>query len=668
MAALKYKEEHNKVGYLLKPTGSDDYHQIIDFLSAFHIRYALTTNPIIFDSLVKQFWSMATLRAPELGPPAILATIDKTPYTITEELVRIRLQLANDGGIVDLPIPKIYSEMDNLGYVTKGKLTFFKNKFSPQWRFLVHTLLYCLSTNSGSWDQFGSLIDIALIYLSDGRHFNWSNYIFRGMHDHNSNPHETAADSLPTREDAPLGGGFHTSPPRSSQASSTCQPSGGKEDPITLTALSSVVLTLVQKVRSLKAKLHDHKRLFKDVIGNPCAPTAVLPGASDVPLATFAIPLGASDAPTGASTVLLGTSIVPAAASAVPADSLNVPVVPADSPNVPAGVSSKGKSLMVEEDIPIKARTFRQMEEDRLGEEAAKRLHAEEMAQMERERAEAQRKRQQEERQNRPMTLAQQKAYMRQYVKNQSNVIYNTGLTMAYVKSFTDEQLKQEFEKIRKVQSHSQIQAFSRTLKRPGPVLEEPISKRPKSPEAPTSSMPEVPISPAVTSPPSSRTRRKSFGQKHMYKPKSTLLKLDLDAPDQTFLKVVVNEDSDDEVWSVVVGWEDLMKLYGLVVQYYETHPIAGAGLLFWGDLQVLFNSQAGGKGSCVWQNQHMWEIRSWRLYTLSNVHVLETDSCEVLSMFTDVSYPLSVELIERMLMHKLEIDSDFVVAQASSV
>nr|GFC24529.1 hypothetical protein [Tanacetum cinerariifolium]GFD59046.1 hypothetical protein [Tanacetum cinerariifolium] len=37
MAALRYKDEHNKVGYLLKPTGSDDYHHIIDFLKAFHV-------------------------------------------------------------------------------------------------------------------------------------------------------------------------------------------------------------------------------------------------------------------------------------------------------------------------------------------------------------------------------------------------------------------------------------------------------------------------------------------------------------------------------------------------------------------------------------------------------------------------------------------------------
>ncbi|GJR88430.1 hypothetical protein Tco_0212441 [Tanacetum coccineum] len=151
MAALRYRDEHNKVGYLQKPKGSDDYHQILDFLGASHIRYALTHDPIIFDSLVKQFWSTATLRSPELGPPAILATIDKTPYTITEESVRSQLQLADDGGIDDLPIVEIYSGMDNLG------------------------------TKSGSWDQFGSSIAVALICLSDGRRFNWSSYIFKGM-------------------------------------------------------------------------------------------------------------------------------------------------------------------------------------------------------------------------------------------------------------------------------------------------------------------------------------------------------------------------------------------------------------------------------------------------------------------------------------------------------
>ncbi|GKB68521.1 putative ribonuclease H-like domain-containing protein [Tanacetum coccineum] len=55
------------------------------------VKYALTHDPIIYDSLVKQFWSTASLRASKEGPPAILATIDRTPYTITESLVRSKL-------------------------------------------------------------------------------------------------------------------------------------------------------------------------------------------------------------------------------------------------------------------------------------------------------------------------------------------------------------------------------------------------------------------------------------------------------------------------------------------------------------------------------------------------------------------------------------------------
>nr|GEX49931.1 JmjC domain-containing protein [Tanacetum cinerariifolium] len=346
-------------------------------------------------------------------------------------------------------------------------------------------------------------------------------------HDHRSDQHEAAAGSFPFRVDAPLGGDFHPSPPRSSHALLTGQPSGGEKDPITLTALSSVVSTLMQKVHLLEAELHDHKKLFKDVVGKlvkkvktlevklktkkrkmvvsdfdqddgttqnvdlyalGALANAALAADSDIPSCnTLQFPANSPQ--------FLAASpyAPPAGPTAVPADSPKVPVVvPADSPNVPAGVSSKGKSLMGEEDIPVKAKTFRQMEEDRLGEEAAKRLHEEEMAKIERKRAKAQRKRQQEvlessmfyneadwlnirsqvkanaslsktllgddvsednfparmaalikkkrqalaeqlfkERQNRPMTPAQQKAYMRQYVKNQSSAIYYTGWTMA---------------------------------------------------------------------------------------------------------------------------------------------------------------------------------------------------------------------------------------------
>ncbi|GKG40662.1 hypothetical protein Tco_0467439, partial [Tanacetum coccineum] len=62
-------------------------------------------------------------------------------------------------------------------------------------------------------------------------------------------------------------GPFAPSPPRSTQAPPAGHTSGGAEDLITLTAVSSVVSTFVQKVNSLETKIKVHKKLFEDVVG-----------------------------------------------------------------------------------------------------------------------------------------------------------------------------------------------------------------------------------------------------------------------------------------------------------------------------------------------------------------------------------------------------------------
>ncbi|GKD10786.1 hypothetical protein Tco_1190471, partial [Tanacetum coccineum] len=72
--------------------------------------------------------------------------------------------------------------------------------------------------------------------------------------------------------------------------------------------------------------------------------------------------------------------------------------------------------------------------------------------------------------------------------------------------------------------------------------------------------------------------------------------------------------------------------------------------------VKVLMDSPKVNDGSDVWKNQHTWRIQSWKLYSFSGVHVLETVSGLVLHMFVDKKYPLFVNLIERMLDHQLEI------------
>ncbi|GJT94696.1 hypothetical protein Tco_1090214 [Tanacetum coccineum] len=65
--------------------------------------YALTTNPTIYDSLVKQFWQTATANTIADGTLELHATIDTTGYTITEASIRDKLHLADASGITMLP-------------------------------------------------------------------------------------------------------------------------------------------------------------------------------------------------------------------------------------------------------------------------------------------------------------------------------------------------------------------------------------------------------------------------------------------------------------------------------------------------------------------------------------------------------------------------------------
>ncbi|GJR23490.1 hypothetical protein Tco_0972017 [Tanacetum coccineum] len=178
MAQLKYCDKHNQVGFLRKP---DKSAEIVDFIGGSNLRYALTTNPTIYDSLVKQFWQTATANTLADETLELQATIDTIVYTITEASIRHKLQLADASGITMLPNNEIFEGMGHMGYPTDGSFTFWKSFFTPQWRFLVHHILHCISSKSGGWDQFGSNIASALICLSTSRVYNFSKLIFDGM-------------------------------------------------------------------------------------------------------------------------------------------------------------------------------------------------------------------------------------------------------------------------------------------------------------------------------------------------------------------------------------------------------------------------------------------------------------------------------------------------------
>ncbi|GJZ59042.1 hypothetical protein Tco_0614858 [Tanacetum coccineum] len=115
MATLEFCDKHNMVAYLEKPEGSVEFHQIINFLTASHIHYALIENPTIYTSFIKQFWTTATASTNVNGEVELTASIDGQAKTITEASLRRHLKLEDNGGITSLPNTEIFEQLALMG-------------------------------------------------------------------------------------------------------------------------------------------------------------------------------------------------------------------------------------------------------------------------------------------------------------------------------------------------------------------------------------------------------------------------------------------------------------------------------------------------------------------------------------------------------------------------
>ncbi|GJS54427.1 bifunctional protein FolD 1, mitochondrial-like protein isoform X1 [Tanacetum coccineum] len=123
MATLDFCDKHNMVAYLEKTEGSAEFYLIIDFLTASHIYYALTENPTIYATFIKQFWTTATASTNVNKEVELTASIDGQAKTITEASLRRHQKLEDNGGITSLPNTEIFEQlalMGNMKRVTRG--------------------------------------------------------------------------------------------------------------------------------------------------------------------------------------------------------------------------------------------------------------------------------------------------------------------------------------------------------------------------------------------------------------------------------------------------------------------------------------------------------------------------------------------------------------------
>nr|GEX92727.1 hypothetical protein [Tanacetum cinerariifolium] len=155
------------VTILAKSDFAEGFEQIIDFLSRRYIHYALTVNPHIYVSCIKQFWNTASVKRSD-DVTSLQALVDRKKIMISEDVIREILQLDDAKGVVCLPNEEIFAGLARMGYKKLStKLTFYKAFFFSQWKVLIHTLLQSLSAKRTSWNEFSSAMASAETVAKD---------------------------------------------------------------------------------------------------------------------------------------------------------------------------------------------------------------------------------------------------------------------------------------------------------------------------------------------------------------------------------------------------------------------------------------------------------------------------------------------------------------------
>nr|GEZ70031.1 hypothetical protein [Tanacetum cinerariifolium] len=120
-----------------KSDAAEGFKQIIDFLNGSYIHYALTVNPHIYVSCIKQFWNTASVKCSD-DVTRLQALVDRKKIVISEDVICEILQLDDVEGV-------------------------------------------SLSAKRTSWNEFSTAMASAVICLSTGQKFNFSKYIFDSL-------------------------------------------------------------------------------------------------------------------------------------------------------------------------------------------------------------------------------------------------------------------------------------------------------------------------------------------------------------------------------------------------------------------------------------------------------------------------------------------------------
>ncbi|GJX74172.1 retrovirus-related pol polyprotein from transposon TNT 1-94 [Tanacetum coccineum] len=521
--------------YKEKTENNADFHQIIDYLVGCSINYSLLVDPDLIGPWLQQFWATASLRVIN-EVPHIRAMVAGKRILISEETIRADLLFDDANGVDCFPKQVIWDSLRDIGYEGNlAQLTFSKPLFSPQWKYLVHVLLHCLSPKSTSWEQFGTNIASALAETSprDAQGTPTQSAAqasistaqdtadTQGTAEAQSTDEAQGTDAAQSATDIPKS-------PNNYTPTDVSQTSGGDEGLLDLYALNREVKSegLRKDERSKQAK----EEVSSVQIGRNKDVGTLLERKSDETEEINIEEKEASDVKSGDTEKLDLEKIQSTTRqSTITPRTLNFDDKAATDPK------DKGKGILVEEPKKKKL-TLQQVRalETTNDEEVPRKIQAEWDAEEERKRLEELKKAKPKTILKKPTSLAQEMNQMMNFLKGQGY---------------------KNLQKLR-IQGH------------------------------------------------------------------------------------------------------DLYHLHRVVQDYYEHIPPTGLGLVLLGDLTTIWETPETSDDD-FWKNQEDWEIIRWRLNESSGVHTLELEDGTTIHMLAERRYPLSRELMIRMLDHGMEVEDE---------
>nr|GEV20497.1 hypothetical protein [Tanacetum cinerariifolium] len=158
------------------------------------------------------------------------------------------------------------------------------------------------------------------------------------------------------------------------------------------------------------------------------------------------------------------------------------------------------------------------------------------------------------------------------------------------------------------------------------------------------------------------KKRKKGSRMKRMSKRQKTDVDLEEEEKLKTFLKIDPDKegiiDYEIKTFSEMVtrfNRLDLVELYNMVMQSFESTTPEGVDLILWGDLRTMFMVNAKDE---LWQNQEKLSLKSWKFYENCGVNILILEDGTEIHILAERRYPLTIRTLEGMLSLRLIAES----------